>query len=272
MKNILLPKTLFVFFISFFINGQSFSQSLSITTYTSGLSSPIDVKNCGDNRLFVAERAGKVRVINSDGTLRPIPFLDITSKIASTAGEQGFLGFAFSPNYKTDGKFYVNYTGFVNTSVASVIEEYKVNPSDSNVADLSSSFIILTQIQPPADNHKGGNMMFGKDGYLYISLGDGGGAGDPFGNGQKLNTFLGKILRIDISNSSPTQPYTIPADNPFNGSTDTNIKQEIWAYGLRNAWRNSVDRVTGDVWIADVGQGSWEEIDFEQYGPQTRNT
>ncbi len=159
--------------------------------------------------------------------MRPIAFLDITSKVATTAGEQGFLGFAFSPNYKTDGKFYVNYTGLVDTSVASVIEEYKVNPSDSNIADLSSSLIILTQIQPRATNHKGGNMMFGKDGYLYISLGDGGGAGDPFGNGQNLSTFLGKILRIDINNSTPAQPYTIPANNPFNGSTDNNIKKEM---------------------------------------------
>ena len=168
----LLPKTLFIFFISFFIIAHSFSQSLAITSYTSGLSSPIDIKNCGDNRLFVAERAGKIRVVNPDSTLRSAPFLDITSKVPSTGGEQGFLGFAFSPDYKADGKLYVNYVGLLNGLVTSFIEEYKVSPSDSNIADPSSSLTILTQLQPAGlSNHKGGNMMFGKDGYLYISLG-----------------------------------------------------------------------------------------------------
>jgi glucose/arabinose dehydrogenase len=273
MRNALIFKALIFLVVFAGVKSSSFSQSLAITEYTAGLISPIDIKNCGDNRLFVAERAGRIRIINADSSLRPAPFLDITSKVPSTEGEQGLLGFAFSPNYKTDGKFYVNYVGSLNAVVTSIIEEYKVNAADSNVADISSSLTILTQQQPVGlTNHKGGNMMFGKDGYLYISLGDGGGAGDPFNNGQNTNTFLGKILRIDVSNSSLAQPYVIPPTNPFYNDATAGIKKEIWAYGVRNPWRCSVDRITGDVWIADVGQGNLEEIDLQPFGsPLTPN-
>lgn len=267
MKNTFMLKVLVVLFILISVHHAVSSQSLAITAYTAGLTSPIDIKNCGDNRLFVAERAGRIRVINADSSLRATPFLDITSKIPSLAGEQGLLGFAFSPTFKTDGKFYVNYVGLVNDTVTSFIEEYKVSASDSNVADVSSALTILTQPQPAGlTNHKGGNMMFGKDGYLYISFGDGGGAGDPFGNGQNKKTFLAKILRIDVSNSSAAQPYVIPPSNPFYNDATAGIKKEIWAYGVRNPFRCSIDRLTGDAWIADVGQDSIEEIDLQKYG------
>ena len=190
------------------------------------------------------------------------PFLDFTSKISSTNSEEGFLGMAFSPNYKTDGKFYVDYTSNISGQLTSVIEEYKVSAADSNLADLSSALTILTQSQP-ASNHNGGNLMFGKDGYLYINFGDGGSEGDPDGNGQNKNTFLGKILRIDISNSSLAQPYIVPPGNPFYNDPTPGIKKEIWAYGVRNPWRSSVDRLTGDLWIADVGQDAHEEVDYQ---------
>ncbi|HEV8081797.1 MAG TPA: PQQ-dependent sugar dehydrogenase, partial [Chitinophagaceae bacterium] len=195
-------------------------------------------------------------------TLHPTPFLDISSKISSyTNSEEGFLGIVFSPNYKTDRKFYVDYTANISGQLTSVIEEYKADPSDSSKA-LITPLTILTQSQPYA-NHNGGNLMFGKDGYLYINVGDGGSGGDPQGNGQNKNTFLGKILRIDVSNSSMSRPYVIPSSNPFYNDPTPGIKKEIWAYGVRNPWRSSVDRLTGDLWIGDVGQGAVEEIDYQ---------
>ena len=184
----------------FIIANTSKAQKLAANPYVSGLTLPIDLKTCGDDRLFVAERAGKIRVINADGTLRSTPFLDITAKVSSVSGEEGFLGFAFSPNYKTDAKFFVDYTANIAGQLTTVVEQYNVNPADPNVA-LTTSTRILSRAQPYA-NHNGGNLMFGKDGYLYINFGDGGGTGDPQGNGQNKNTFLGKILRIDVSNSS----------------------------------------------------------------------
>ncbi len=236
------------------------AQKLAVNPYVAGLNLPIDIKNCGDDRLFVAERPGRIRVVNADGTLRPTPFLDITAKVSSyTNGEEGFLGFAFSPNYKTNGKFFVDYTANINGQLTSVVEQYTVDPADSNIA-LTSGLSILSQSQP-FSNHNGGNLMFGPDGYLYINFGDGGSGGDPFGNGQNTNTFLGKILRIDVSNASVTQPYETPATNPFAGQSGK--KEEIWAYGVRNPWRSSFDRTTGDLWIADVGQSAVEEIDFQ---------
>src|SRR5664279_5595455 len=150
---------------------QTIAQKLAAIPYVSGMNAPIDLKNCGDDRLFVAERGGRIRVINADGTLRATPFLDITPKISSpTEGEEGLLGIAFSPNYKTDGKFYVDYTGRPSGQLTTIIEEYKVSAADSNVADPSSALTLLTQSQP-FTNHNGGNLMFGKDGYLYINLG-----------------------------------------------------------------------------------------------------
>ncbi len=260
MKNTLLY--LSFCFTLLVISQKIVAQKLAPNPIVSGLTLPIDLKNCGDDRLFVAERPGRIRVINADSTLRPTPFLDVSSKVSSyTNGEEGFLGIAFSPDYKTSGKFYVDYTSTIAGQLTSVIEEYRVNPADSNVA-LTTGLTILTQSQP-YNNHNGGNLMFGPDGYLYINLGDGGNGGDPQGNGQNKNTFLGKILRIDVSNSSLAQPYTLPASNPFYNDATPGIKKEIWAYGVRNPWRSSFDRLTGDLWIADVGQGVVEEIDYQ---------
>ncbi|MEO8861716.1 MAG: PQQ-dependent sugar dehydrogenase [Ginsengibacter sp.] len=247
--------------ISFF-SQKICAQKLAAIPYVSGINSPIDLKNCGDDRLFVADRAGRIRVINGDGTLRPVPFLNITTKISSNNSEEGFLGIAFSPDYKTSGKFYVDYTSIIAGKLTSVIEEYKVSAADSNVADPASALKIITQVQP-FSNHNGGNLMFGKDGFLYINFGDGGSGGDPFGNGQNKKTLLGKILRVDVSNSSASQPYVVPSSNPFYSDTTSGIKKEIWIYGVRNPFRCSVDRLTGDLLIADVGQNKVEEIDFQ---------
>ena len=258
-----LPFTLFLFFSIITLKG--FSQKLAAIPLVSGINSPIDLKHCGDDRLFVADRAGRIRVINADGTLRPTPFLDITAKISSaTSGEEGFLGFVFSPDYKTSGKFYVDYTSTIAGQLTSVVEEYKVS-ANINIAEPTSALTLLTQAQP-YNNHNGGNLMFGKDGYLYINFGDGGSGGDPLGNGQNTTTFLAKILRIDVSNSSTATPYVVPPTNPFYNDATPGIKKEIWAYGVRNPWRSSVDRLTGDLWIADVGQGAVEEIDFQVAG------
>ncbi|MEO8567513.1 MAG: PQQ-dependent sugar dehydrogenase [Ginsengibacter sp.] len=260
MKNIL-PCFCFCFTL-LILSQKIIAQKLAANPIVGGLTLPIDLKHCGDDRLFVAERPGRIRIINADSTLRPIPFLDISSKVSSyTNSEEGLLGIVFSPDYKTDGKFYVDYTANISGQLTTVLEEYKVNPADSNVA-LTTPLIILTQSQPYA-NHNGGNLMFGKDGYLYMNVGDGGSVGDPQGNGQNKNTFLGKILRIDVSNSSIAEPYVIPTSNPFYNDATPNLKKEIWAYGVRNPWRSSVDRLTGDLWIADVGQGAVEEIDYQ---------
>ena len=261
MKSFLhLVLAVFFFFVT---SLQIEAQKLAVIPYVSGIISPIDVKNCGDDRLFIAERGGRIRVINADGTLRTTPFLDFTSKISSAVGEEGFLGMAFSPNYKNDRKFYVDYTANLSGRLSIVVEEYKVSTADSNIADVSSALTILTQ---SSAGHMAGNLMFGKDGYLYINLGDGGDHGDPDGNGQNKNTYLGKILRIDVSNSSTLQPYIVPSTNPFYNDPTPGIKKEIWAYGLRNPWRSSVDRLTGDLLIADVGEYKVEEIDFQNAG------
>jgi hypothetical protein len=255
----------FLLFTAFvFTSYVIFAQKLALSSYGSGLTMPIDIKHCGDDRLFVGERIGRIRVLNGAGTLLPTPMLDIQTKISSTASEEGFLGIAFSPTHKTDRKLYVNYTSRINGQLYSIIEEYKVSSTDSNVVDPASALEILRVLQPYS-NHNGGNLMFGKDGFLYINFGDGGSGGDPHNNGQSLMTVLGKILRVDVRNSSNTQRYVVPTSNPFYNNNTIGIRKEIWAYGLRNPWRASVDRITGDIWIGDVGQGAREEIDFQPY-------
>lgn len=243
------------------LSGTSIAQKVALIPFASGVPNPIDLKHCGDDRLFTVDRTGRIYVINADATVRTTPFLDIRTKISSTNSEEGLLGLAFSPDYSNSGKFYVNYTSNAGGQLHTVVEEYRVS-GDPNIANAASALTILTQNQPFA-NHNGGNMMFGKDGYLYINLGDGGSGGDPQNNAQNRSTFLGKVLRIDVSNASAETPYAIPSSNPFFGSADPTIKKEIWAYGLRNPWRSSFDKLTGDMWIADVGQGAVEEIDFE---------
>jgi glucose/arabinose dehydrogenase len=245
-------------FLSSFIFFKSYAQlpQLNLVLVKQGFDSPVDIKHCGDDRLFIVQQDGLIRIMDKSGNINATPFLDIDAKVNSTNNEQGLLGLAFSPNYKQDGYFYVNYTA--GTGAGSTrISRFSVNPTDSNLADSNSEVVLLTFTQPYS-NHNGGNMMFGKDGYLYISQGDGGSSGDPNGNGQNKNTYLGKLLRIDVTGQTT---YAVPLANPFVGQS--NVKEEIWAYGLRNPWRCSFDRVTGDLWIGDVGQDSYEEIDFQ---------
>jgi len=202
----------------------------------------------GDPRLFIVEQAGTIRIIEN-GVVRPQPFLDIRGRIQS-GGEQGLLGLAFHPSYGGNGWFYVNYT---DTNGDTRIERYQVT-ADPYVADPASARLVLAIPQPFA-NHNGGMITFGPDGALYIATGDGGGSGDPGDNGQRLSSLLGKILRIDVDTQ---EPYAIPTDNPFRNVTAA--RGEIWAYGLRNPWRFSFDFEADRLFIADVGQNSWEEI------------
>jgi glucose/arabinose dehydrogenase len=213
----------------------------------------------GSGRMFVLEQGGRILVMHGGNVLLADPFLDITSRVGSQQSEQGLLGLDFSPTYVQDGFFYVNYTDRLGNTVVSRLKVTQ-NP---DVADPNSEQVLLT-VDQPYPNHNGGGVVFGPDGYLYLSLGDGGSAGDPSGNGQSLDTVLGKILRIDVSKAGAYgAAYAIPPDNPFaNGGG----RPEIWAYGLRNPWRFSFDRVTKDLWIADVGQNLYEETDYQPAG------
>ncbi len=249
MKNKLLS---FLFIV---LTANVFAQpTLTFTIFATGFDSPIAMEHCNDSRLFVVEQPGVIKILDSLGNTLPADFLDITNKVNNGGNEQGLLGLAFHPDYQNNGYFYVNY---INSAQNTVIARYSVSGSDPNDADENSE-VILLGIDQPFSNHNGGCMHFGDDGYLYIALGDGGSGGDPYGNGQSTSTLLGKTLRIDIDGAFP---YTIPVDNPFYGNPDT--LQEIWAYGMRNAWRWSFDRVNGDMWIGDVGQDLWEEVDYE---------
>jgi glucose/arabinose dehydrogenase len=210
-----------------------------------GLQRPVDLQADGSGRLFVIEKVGRIRIIENNQLLQA-PFLDISDRVGSRGNEQGLLGLVFHPQYKENGRFFVNYT---DNNGNTVIARFQVS-SDPNVADPSSEVKILGVDQPFA-NHNGGVLAFGPDGYLYAGLGDGGSAGDPLGNGQNIKVLLGKILRLDVDSA---EPYAVPSDNPFGN--------EIWAYGLRNPWRISFDKSTGDLYIGDVGQDQWEEIDF----------
>ena len=235
--------------------------AISVQLVASGFNQPINVTNAhdGSGRLFVIERHGKIRIVQG-GNVLPTPFLDITSLAESHGQEQGLLDVAFDPAYTTNGFFYIDYTA-VATGGGTVVARYHVS-ADPNAADPSSAKIVLQFPQPYA-NHNGGCLQFGPDGYLYISTGDGGSKGDPQGNGQKLNLYLSKMLRIDVNVANPT-PYKIPPSNPFVGND--NAKPETSAYGLRNPWQIHFDSATGDLYIADVGQDKWEEIDFQPSG------
>ncbi len=238
------------------------SQAASVTTFpdaskvswatvVDGLDSPVGMANAGDgsNRLFILERAGRIRLI-AGGQLQTTPYLDITDRVGSRGSEQGLLGIAFHPDFQKNGYFYLNYTDFNgNTQIA----RFHADPA-SNQAEAASQYILLT-VRQPFPNHNGGGVVFGPDGNLYLGLGDGGSQGDPNGNGQALDTYLGKILRIDVNGS---QPYIIPPDNPFIGKG----LPEIWAFGLRNPWRFDFDPLTHELFIGDVGQDAWEEIDY----------
>lgn len=232
--------------------------TIAVTQWVTGFSSPVGMEHCGDSRLFVVQQRGLIRILNANGTINSAAFLDIASLVSSSGNERGLLGLAFHPNYATNGYFYVNYTR--SSDGATRISRFSVNPNDPNDALENSEFNILT-ITQPYSNHNGGQIRFGPDGYLYIGMGDGGSADDPDENGQDPLELLGKMLRIDVDGGSP---YAIPADNPFFGMT--NPKPEIWSLGMRNPWRFSFDRCTGDLWIADVGQDVYEEINVEPAG------
>lgn len=229
---------------------------IELTLFADGFDDPVDLKNAGDDRLFVVEKDGFIRILNADGTTNPTPFLDVSS-LVSTGSEQGLLSVAFHPDYQSNGFFYVNYT---DTGGNTNISRFSVS-GDPDVADPGSELILLEYNQP-FGNHNGGCIAFGSDGYLYIASGDGGSGGDPGNRAQNTELLLGKLLRIDIDNPGGGNNYGIPADNPFAGSpTDA---EEIWAYGLRNPWKFSFDATSGDVWIGDVGQNAMEEIDYAE--------
>jgi len=229
--------------------------NLTLKPVASGFAKPLYLTHAHDQRLFVVQQAGQIMIIEG-GVTRPTPFLDIKTRVGSNGNEQGLLSVAFHPNYQKNGLFYVNYT---NLEGSTTIARYHVS-ADPNVADEISEQILLT-IPQPYSNHNGGHILFGPDGYLYIGMGDGGAANDPHNNGQSLNTLLGKILRLDVDTGSP---YGVPQDNPF--ITTAAARPEIWSFGWRNPWRMAFDAATGDLYVADVGQNQYEEVDVELAG------
>ncbi len=226
--------------------------ALVATRVAAGLSSPLDLQSApGDRtRIFVVEQAGRIRVVRS-GAVVATPFLDLSARIAS-GGERGLLGLAFHPQYASNGRFFVNYT---DRNGDTHISEFRAPTPSGDTADAASERELMF-VRQPFSNHNGGGLAFGPDGFLYIGLGDGGSGGDPQGNAQNLGTRLGKMLRIDVNGAAP---FATPPDNPLVGRSGA--LPEIWAYGLRNPWRFSFDRSTGDLYIGDVGQGALEEID-----------
>jgi glucose/arabinose dehydrogenase len=241
---------------SFFVEKLPDPSTAQWSLVVSGLEKPVDLQHAGDDRLFVVEQLGAIRVLEA-GELLAEPFLDLRDFVDASGSEQGLLGLAFHPNYVENGQFFVNY---IDARGNTVVARFNVSPNP-NLADLNSLRVVIRFNQPYA-NHNGGGIVFGTDGYLYIATGDGGSSGDPEGNAQKLDSYLGKILRIDVD---AADPYAIPPDNPFVDGTGL---PEIWSYGLRNPWRFAFDTITGDLYIADVGQSAWEEINFQPAGTQ----
>jgi glucose/arabinose dehydrogenase len=231
--------------------------AIELVPFLSGFKLPVYLANAGDGsgRIFVVEKAGRIKVIKG-GRVSDEPFLDIVGRVGSKGSEQGLFSAAFHPRFMENGRFFVNYTDIRGDTVVS---EFKVD-SDPDRGNADNERVLL-KIKQPASNHNGGQLQFGPDGYLYIGMGDGGSAGDPWGNAQNLGVLLGKMLRIDVDGG---EPYGIPADNPIRGVSGA--RPEIWAYGLRNPWRFSFDSVTGDMYIGDVGQDKWEEVDFQPGG------
>lgn len=216
----------------------------------------------GTGRLFVVEQGGKIHVVANDtAAVRSQIFLDLGARVRTTHNEEGLLAMALHPQFARNGQFFVYYSA--SNPRRTVLSRFTVSAADSNRADPKSEIVIL-EVAQPYGNHNGGMILFGPEGYLYLSLGDGGSAGDPHGNGQNLSTLLGKIIRIDINHRDGALAYAIPADNPFVGRAGA--RPEIWAYGLRNVWRMSFDRANGMLWAGDVGQNKWEEIDIIERG------
>ncbi|MCB9135323.1 MAG: PQQ-dependent sugar dehydrogenase, partial [Anaerolineales bacterium] len=251
---------------------------ISLELFATGLSEPVSLANAGDSRLFVVEQEGIIRIVGPDGTVVGTPFLDITDRVEYGVGsEQGLLGLAFDPNFASNGYFYVNYTYCTisdcpdygaETNLYTRISRFSVS-ADPNLANPASELVLIS-IQQPYGEHNGGDINFGPDGYLYIGMGDGGNADDPENHAQYGGDLLGKMLRIDVDGGGlppdcePTGNYTVPANNPFVGMADT--CNEIWQMGTRNPWRFSFDQLTGDLYIADVGENGWEEVNFQPAG------
>jgi glucose/arabinose dehydrogenase len=269
MKKLLLSLPLLFLLTSFSPADEHLpAMKIKLKLISKGFTSPVGMASPkdGTNRIFVVEQGGKIKIIKN-GALLPTPFLNISDRLDGlniAYSEKGLLGLAFHPDYKTNGRFFVYYSApFDNKNFdhKSVLAEFKVS-ANSDIAQTTGTTIL--EIPEPESNHNGGCLQFGKDGYLYIGVGDGGGAGDKhgsMGNGQNLTTLLGKILRIDVNGK---KPYEVPADNPF--VNNTNAKPEIYAYGLRNPWRFSFDKVTGTLFCADVGQDEWEEVNIIEKG------
>ena len=231
----------------------SFSQSVLLESFGPSFNSPVEIKNAGDERLFVVEKSGKIKILNQNGSVNSTPFLDIEDRVSTNANERGLLGLAFHPNYPENPFFFVNYT---NNSGATTISKFSVS-ADQNIANDSET--ILLAINQPYANHNGGCINFGPDGNLYIGMGDGGSGGDPQNFSQNTESLLGKMLRINVNSGA----YSIPENNPYG--------DEIWSVGLRNPWKFSFDSLNGDLWIADVGQNEFEEINMVQNNPANIN-
>ena len=230
------------------------SQTIELEDFADGFSSPLALKNAGDERLFVVEQGGVIKIVDANGLVNSTPFLDIQS-IVNAGGERGLLGLAFHPEYQTNGRFFVHYS---NSGGDTQISEFSVSPSNPDIANPNSEVMLLT-VSQPFTNHNGGTIAFGpQDGYLYIGLGDGGGGGDTNNNAQNPTLLIGKLLRIDIDSQSGGNNYGIPSDNPF--ISDPNTRDEIWATGLRNPFRFTMDPETNSIWIGDVGQNAREEV------------
>jgi glucose/arabinose dehydrogenase/plastocyanin len=255
--------------------------AVQLVKVADGFIDPVNLANAGDGsgRLFVVQRTGQILIIDQAGTVLETPFLDIAALVKIDHQEQGLLGLAFHPDYAQNGLFYIYYSDF-RTNGDHFLVERRVSADDPNVADPDYARVLLSE-EDPFTNHNGGTLRFGPDRYLYLSIGDGGSAGDPYDNAQDLSTILGKIIRIDV-NTQGEAPYAIPVDNPFadagiqaepvagqaaqTGDYRPDARPEIWAYGLRNPWQFWFDRAGGDLYIADVGQNRWEEINFQAGG------
>ncbi len=244
MKNLLL-------FLSAFSCFTVFSQTIHLTEFASGFTAPVEITNAGDNRLFVVQQNGIIKILQPNGNINTNNFLNVSGKI-TYGGERGLLGLAFHPQYATNRYFFIYYNAINSGNI--IVARYTTSAANPDIADANSEKIILN-IAKPFTNHNGGSIHFDAAGYLWIGTGDGGSGGDPNGNAQNINSFLGKMLRIDINTENA--PYTIPPGNPF---INENGLDEIWSYGLRNPWKYSFDFSTNNVYIADVGQGNYEEI------------
>lgn len=253
----MLKKMLIVLaFIPLLANAQF---DVSITEIADGYVRPADIVNAGDERLFVIEQEGMIKILYTDGAQESVPFLDISDRVDAQGNEKGLLGLAFPPDYCTSGVFYVNYTHTSEGQLVTRISRFQVNPEDENDG-LENSEQVLLSFDQPYSNHNGGQLEFGPEGYLFVGTGDGGDGGDPDNNAQNLQNLLGKLLRIDVSGATPGTPYTIPPDNPFVDVDST--RAEIWAFGLRNPWKYAFDPQTDELYIGDVGQSNREEVNY----------